>query len=174
MKSNEAAISFWLDDFDDIYSDFDSRHYTKRRVSEDFLHELAVSLEYNETKATHLALILPSKKRNLEIERNIVSSLFHFFQEQFIRCKEQYRKAMHKGLRMLISGTILMTLNFVLTYYFKNSLLLSLLRVLAEPGSWFLVWAGLDLLYYDLKIRKKKLLYFHHLTELKVHFQSTE
>ena len=118
MKSNEAAISFWLDDFDDIYSDFDSRHYTKRRVSEDFLHELAVSLEYNETKATHLALILPSKKRNLEIERNIVSSLVHFFQEQFIRCKEQYRKALHKGLRMLIGGTILMNAELCINLLF--------------------------------------------------------
>ena len=35
-----ADISLWLDDYDDLFSDFDSRNYLKRRVSEDFLEEL--------------------------------------------------------------------------------------------------------------------------------------
>ena len=35
MSENLAEVSLWLDDFNDIYSDFDSRHFLKRRISDD-------------------------------------------------------------------------------------------------------------------------------------------
>ena len=43
-----AELNLWLDSYDDIYSDFDSSHYLKRRISEDFLYELRTEMKYNE------------------------------------------------------------------------------------------------------------------------------
>ena len=174
MKSSETAISFWLDDFDDIYSDFDSRHYLKRRISEDFLHEVVLSLHHKEIKSNDLVLFLPSKKRNLEVELNITSSLTSYFQKQYSLHKEQYQKTFRKGIYMLLSGIVLMIVNFFLSYKYRQSVALSLLRVLAEPGSWFLIWAGLDTLYYDLSVIRKERDQFGLLSQIKIHFHSAE
>ena len=35
-----AKIFLWLDDFDDIFSDFDPRPYSARELSDDFLDEV--------------------------------------------------------------------------------------------------------------------------------------
>ena len=58
-----SEISLWLDNYDDIYSDFDSRHFLKRRISEDFLHELRLSKKYKRERATDLLLFMPGEKR---------------------------------------------------------------------------------------------------------------
>jgi len=43
-----AELSLWLDSYDDIYSDFDARTLLKRRVSEDFIHELGIAFRRRE------------------------------------------------------------------------------------------------------------------------------
>ena len=43
-----VEINLWLDSYDDIYSYFESRHYLKRRISEDFLHEFRTEMKYKE------------------------------------------------------------------------------------------------------------------------------
>ena len=53
-------ISLWLDSYDDIYSDFDSRHYLKRRISKDFIDELEASLKYRTGRVENLILLLPA------------------------------------------------------------------------------------------------------------------
>lgn len=52
-------LELWLDSYDDIYSDFDSRHYLERRISEDFLHELRIEIKYSEQHASDMVLLLP-------------------------------------------------------------------------------------------------------------------
>jgi hypothetical protein len=35
-------LSLWLDDYNDIYPEFDSRNYFKRRVLNDFVSEMII------------------------------------------------------------------------------------------------------------------------------------
>ncbi len=65
-----TELSLWLDEYADIYSDFDSRHYSKRRISTDFLNELKTALKYKDEKSDTLVLILPKEKRDNK-KRNI-------------------------------------------------------------------------------------------------------
>ena len=51
---SKSELSIWLDSYDDIYSDFDSRQYLKRRVSEDFLYELKNAFRYKKEKINDL------------------------------------------------------------------------------------------------------------------------
>ncbi|PZR25545.1 MAG: hypothetical protein DI535_17825 [Citrobacter freundii] len=43
-----AELSLWLDNYDDIYSDFDVRTLLKRRVSEDSVYELGMTYKRKE------------------------------------------------------------------------------------------------------------------------------
>ena len=174
MSENLAEVSLWLDDFNDIYSDFDSRHFLKRRISDDFLHELQLSLKYRDTPINNMVLLIPEQKRNKEIEKDTITSLHNYFSQQFYLNQNRYRKVFRKGMIMLFAGIIIMSVNFILNFKYLQNLVLSLLRVLFEPAGWFLMWVGLDALYYDLHTLKKEKAKFNGLAQMKIHFQSSD
>ena len=166
-----SELSLWLDDFDDIYSDFDSRYYLKRRISDDFLHELRTSIRYKEQSITNLILQLPASKRNKDIEQDIIASLHNFFTEQLYLSKEKYAKVLRRCIIMLVSGMIMMALSFLLNLKFERSLI-SMFRILFEPAGWFLIWGALDTLYYDFQSVKKEKALYYNLSAMKIHFQT--
>ena len=104
-----TELNLWLDSYDDIYSDFDSRHYHKRRISEDFLYELEREMKYKEGKANCLMLLLPNQRWDEAVENSICASLSGFFQKQFLLQEEKYRRHLKKDLLFLL-GVILVML----------------------------------------------------------------
>ena len=174
MNENLAELSLWFDDFNDIYSDFDSRHFLKRRISDDFLHELQLSLKHRDKPIINMVLLIPEQKRNKEIEKDTITRLHNYFSQQFYLNENRYRKFFRKGMIMLFAGIIIMSVNFILNFKYEQDLVLSMLRVLFEPGGWFLIWVGLDALYYDLHTLKKEKAKFNSLAQMKIHFQSSD
>ena len=81
-------LSLWLDYYDDIYSDFDSRQYPKRRISDDFLYELKDAFKYRSERYNDIFLYLPQEKRTETTEKIISAGLKTFFINQSIRAKE--------------------------------------------------------------------------------------
>jgi hypothetical protein len=171
-----AELTLWLDSYDDIYSDFDSRHYYKRRISEDFLYELQREMKYIEDKASGLLLLLPAEQRNEAVEKSISGSLPGFFQKQFQHHQDKYRRKLNKGLIFLFGGIVIMLVNTWLNYRFGSSFQIPVisLKVLLEPAGWFLVWTAFDSLFYDLNPLKKDKDFYQSLSEIRVRFGSSE
>jgi len=169
-----TELNLWLDSYDDIYSDFDSRHYHKRRISEDFLYELEREMKYKEDKANRLMLLLPNQKRDEAVENSISASLSGFFQKQFLLQRDKYRRQLKKGLMFLSGGVLVMLGNTWMNYRFGSTLTFSIisLKVLLEPAGWFLLWTALDSLFYDLNILKKEKILFQSLSEIQIRFGS--
>ena len=67
-----AELNLWLDSYDDIYSDFDSRDYLKWRISEDFLYELRTEMKYNEHHTGDMVLLLPQQQRDETVGKIIL------------------------------------------------------------------------------------------------------
>ncbi|HTL07469.1 MAG TPA: hypothetical protein VL307_04395 [Chitinophagaceae bacterium] len=174
MNAKAPELSLWLDDFDDIYSDFDSRHFLKRRVSEDFLHELELALAGKEKPASNLILLLPEDKRSVEKERDIVTNLQQFFKNQYTRCLREHRATFQKGLLLLLTGMCVMAADFIISYKQWQHIVFQLLRVLMEPCGWFLIWIGLEKLYYDVQKHRKEIARFLTLSKMTIHFASSE
>lgn len=165
-------LSLWLDDYDDIYSDFDSRHYLKRRISEDFLYELKTALKYKKDHVSNLVLLLPQEKRNEENEKMIVENLNQFFYTQFQNQKNRYNQKVKNGILLLLFGIIVMSCAALFSINKINSFILILPKVILEPGGWFLLWLALDFLVFDLKNINRERLFFKELSEIKVHFKA--
>ena len=168
-----SDISLWLDYYTDIYSDFDSRHYLKRRISDDFLYELKMASKHNEGIMGNLLLLLPKEKRKEESEKLITESLANYFQKQFIALHESGRKKLLRGIILFITGITVMITNSLIIYSGKGSFPLVALRVLLEPAGWFLVWAAFDFLFYDWQELKKEKNFYRELAEANVHFLSS-
>jgi hypothetical protein len=166
-------LSLWLDYYDDIYSDFDSRHYLKRRISEDFLHELRMARKYKKERVSDLVMLLPEEKRTEDTERIIISSLNDFFKDQVRNTKEKYRKKLNTGIALLVAGLVTLTINSYINFKTQNSFIFSVIRILLEPGGWFLLWLSFDILFYDLRTVKKEIEFFKELSEVNIHFKSS-
>ena len=165
-----AELSLWLDSYDDIYSDFDSRKYHKRRLSEDFVDELKSSLEYSTGPIHKLLLLLPPEQRKYDIEKEIVASLKDHFHHHFTIFKTKEKKILRKGLTLLISGVLVMSVYALFTFKGDSSYTVTVLRLLIEPASWFMVWTGLDALFYDYKEAKHETSFYKILEQLEIYF----
>jgi hypothetical protein len=167
-----AELSLWLDYYDDIYSDFDSRHYLKRRISEDFLHELHLAMKYKKERASGLVLLLPQEKREEDTERIIIDSLKSFFTEQFRNSYDKFRKKLNTGFGFLIAGFAVMGVNSFISFRESRSFFSIAVRIILEPAGWFLLWLAFDILFYDLREIKKEREFFSELSEMNIHFKS--
>ena len=168
-----VELSLWLDYYDDIYSDFDSRHYLKRRVSEDFLYELRNALKYKKERVNDLLLLLPQEKRDEPNEKAIAESLKIFFTTQYRIHSDKCRRKMNSGITLGAIGILIMTINSFISFRSSHTAMLVALRVIMEPAGWFLLWASFDFLFYDWKELKKEREFFRELSETNIHFKSS-
>lgn len=141
-----GELTLWLDSYDDIYSDFDSRHYLKRRISEDFLYELRTEMKYKEQHPGDIALLLPKEKREENAEKIVASSLIDFFTNQFHYYQDKGRRKMNKGLLLAASGIIIMLANLGINYYWGPSFFITALKCCWNLQAGF--YCGLPLIFY--------------------------
>lgn len=168
-----TELSLWLDSYDDIYSDFDNRHYLKRRVSEDFLYELQKEMKFKKDSADSLVLLLPEKQRDATSEETITRSLNDFFCNQYEFHQKKRRQKFRHGIILLVTGIIIMLVNSWVNFRFAPAFHIVSLRLILEPAGWFLLWAGFDLLFYDFRVMKKDRDFFRKLCQMHIHFKST-
>lgn len=167
-------LSLWLDDYDDIYSDFDSRNYLKRRVSDDFVNELRISLKNKNEKINDLILLVPQAKRDNKAELKIIQNLKNYFTRHLHLYSQKYNKNLKRGILFFIIAILLMIGNAAVSLQLNNNLLSSIIRIVLEPAGWFLIWISFDILYYDLHEVKKEKLLFRELSEIMIYFQSSD
>ena len=167
-----TELDLWLDSYDDIYSDFDSRHYLKRRISEDFLYELRREMKYKEHNAEGLFLLLPQEQRDEESEKVIVSSLGDFFRRQFLFHQYKCRGKLRNGILTLLSGIMIILLNSWTEFPLSPSHVIVSIKALLEPAGWFLIWASFDFLFYDFTRLKNERDFYKLLSKIHIYFKS--
>lgn len=166
-------LSIWLDTYDDIYSDFDSRIYTKRRISEDFLEELHMALKYRNDHPSTLILLLPAVERNNTVENEIASSFKEQMRNRYYILLGKTRNTLLKGVLLLLSGLLLIGIVTFFSLKTNINYLSLLLRIALEPASWFMLWTGLDLLIFDFRKIKKESSFYNEISSMAIHFKNS-
>jgi len=143
-SSMTRDISIWLDRYEEIFSDFDSRPYSDRILSDDFISELQKVCDESEFAVNELKLLLPDKMRDHDTETVINKKLHGYLRKNFHYYLTQRKKVIVRGLIKFISGTLLIAMAFYALKIESNSISITLLFVMIEPPGWFLVWTGLE------------------------------
>jgi hypothetical protein len=171
--SNPSAIHLALDEYDDIFSDFDPRPFSQRALSEDFLHELKrASLPKEEESGLSLVLLIPKEKRFAGQEQLIKDRLRDHFKRRRKRLQDKLKSERITGLKMTALGIVFMFLaTYLLTYTVKN-ILTTFVVVLLEPAGWFTFWEGLDLIVFQEKEINPDLAFYRKMTGAKIIFMS--
>lgn len=168
----KSELSIWLDEYDDIFSDFDPSPYSDRTLSDDFLHEIRKRIHESDTGKIQLKLLLPESKRNKERETVIVRHLHSHFKYEAIEFAEHKKKMQNSGWLSTLAGLIIMMFAAWFVYNSGKHFSISILRVITEPAGWFLVWTGLDQVFYKSKNLNTDLNFFEKMSTADVSFWS--
>jgi len=171
MKSSQ--ISLWLEDYEDIFSDFDSRPYSERALSGDFLHEAKNASRDKPSGGLELRFLIPKKKRDQRKEMLIRSRLLDHFGKHHRRLHRESRKTMNQGIMFCMFGVLAMlAASYIMLYGSKESLMTNFLFVLLEPGGWFFFWEGLRLIMFERKRDSHDLSFYDKMTRCSIMFMS--
>jgi hypothetical protein len=148
-----ASLSIWLDTYDDIFSDFDSRPITERALSDDFIHEARKMIKEKPDGQVELKLLLPEESRDSETESEVIKSIHRQFNHFASAIKLEMKSTRKKGYLMCITGFVLMISTAYIGTFINKMFYISALQVILEPAGWFLTWTGFDQIFANLRKR---------------------
>ncbi|MEM4259491.1 MAG: hypothetical protein QXS38_01880 [Candidatus Pacearchaeota archaeon] len=168
----KSEVSLVLDDYNDIFSDFDPRPYSERALSVDFLDEAKRATREIRPGVFELRFLLPLSKRKIDKENMIKKRLREHVKKHLGILEGERRKVLKQGFYFLLFGLIFMfSAAYILFYYHALlSLWKELLVVLLEPGGWFLFWEGLDLIIFESKKVKPDLEFYRKMANVEIVF----
>lgn len=169
-----SSINLALDEYDDLFSDFDPRPVSQRALSEDFLYELKRASLAKDENNLSLLFILPKEKRFAGQEPLIRDRLKEHFKRHRRQLQEKLKKEKILGLKMIALGVVFM---FIATYFLSSTeknIWTTFLVVLLEPAGWFTFWEGLDLIVFQAKETTPDLEFYRKMTGAKISFASKD
>ena len=170
------AISLRLENYNDLFSDFDIRPYSKRALSVDFLDELkGFTSDKKDNEGIELILNVPEKERNESQEVVIKERIAAHFAKHHKQFSQQKLNVLRMGIAMVIFGVISMiAATFIVFEDPTSNLMLSFLVVFLEPAAWFLLWEGMDLIIFNARKINPDLYFYRRMSNSSthVHFRS--
>jgi len=147
-----SEISLRLENYDDIFSDFDIRPYSNRALSVDFLDEIKRATRDKSGNEIELVLNVSEKKRSEFHEATIKERLSAHFERHYRLLLKEKNNVMKLGGSMVIMGILCMiAATFIIFEDPSQNLFLSFLVVFLEPAAWFLLWEGMDQVIFNSK-----------------------
>jgi len=166
-----SQISLWLDNYDDIFSDFDSRSYNQRALSDDFLYEAKKVSKEKASGKIELKLLVPERIRNVNHENIIKKRLRESFKLRVDALTKEKNEIIKKGIFFLLAGFFLMIAStYILFAYSDKNLFISFLITLFEPASWFLFWEGLSQILTESKQKKPDFDFYDKMSKCEIKF----
>ena len=165
-----SDVGLWIEDYEYIFSDFDSRPYSQKLLSEDLLSEMNRVVKDKKEGKFEIKFFVQKKERNLEKEKIIKKRIKEHFKNHLTHLKISQKKLFRQGILFIFLGILFMT--FV-TFFLTNqtsSYIITFLVVISEPAGWFLFWEGLNLLIFESKKRFPELKFYQKMTKTQVEF----
>jgi len=150
----KSELSIWLDVYDDVFSDFDSRPLSERALSDDFLNEVRKMVREKPTGNVELKLLIPAALRDTKTEGIITRNLHAHFRHSAQLVRSDIRSTIGQGIILSTVGFALMIGTAYLAGIKVKEFYLNSIQIIMEPAGWFMVWAGLDNIFND--ARKKR------------------
>ncbi len=165
------GITIWLDGYDDIFSDFDSRDFSKRALSDDFLLELRKMSREEDGDIREFHLLLPEAARNKNDETIIVRRLHNYFRKNHTRISQSIASERNKAILFVLLGLIFLLLAGFISFLKPAHLALHFLMIACEPAGWFLTWMGFDM-FIAMPRKRPELSFYSKMAQSGISFKS--
>lgn len=174
FKLKEGNISLVLSSYNDLFSDFDPRHYSERGISDDFLSEIKRAVREKEG-VSELRLLLGVHKRNSRDEMIIKKRLKDHFRKHFKIEEQAIKKIKREGMMWFFIGSLILVVSTGL-YEYKAStssyfkFLLDFLFIISQPAGWFTFWEGLGKIFIHAKEESSNYVFYKKMLNSNIYF----
>jgi len=165
----EGNISLILDDYNDIFSDFDPRPYEAKALSDDFLAECRRATKDKEFEV-ELRLLVPKQKRNINDEIKIKKRLKEHFKRHFILQGKEQKAIKKEGFMWFGLGTCFILATSFLYQKNYSHFIFRILETMMEPAGWFSFWEGLAKVFITAKEKKPDYDFYRKMNNAKIYF----
>lgn len=166
---DQGALSMRITSYDDIFSNFDPRHYDHRSLSIDFLDEAKRAVR-DKNDEFEIFILVPKEKKDSNKENHIRMRLFEHFKKHHDSISSEVAKIKKQGILMAILGVFMIFIAALLYSSSDSNFLIHFLIVLLEPGGWFTAWTGLDQIYYTANQKRPDLDFYRKMSHATLHF----
>jgi len=168
----ERKIKIGIDNYDDLFSDFDSRSLDERSFSDDFIGELKKVCQERQEFVTELKLQLPSALRESNTEEIVVKRIHLHIKRSNIAFTAKRHRLRKRSVLFLVAGFLLMITASLISLLKDHLIAINMLFVVVEPAGWFLVWTGFDLLFFSARRYRMDQEFYRKLSRSKIQFES--
>ncbi len=172
VKEETKELIMTLKSYNEIFSDFDSRPYNQRILSDDFIEELNREYRDMPSEKIRLKLLIPENQRNQEEETIIKKRINDYFKQRYIANYKTYKNKIKSGIWLIIIGIIL-TAIYIFLITKIEILKISFLETIISVGVWFCFWEGAYLILFDTNNEKPILDFCKAMANAKISFEST-
>jgi len=169
---NKSEISLRVDSYNDIFSSFDPRPYSQKSLSVDFISEAKRAARDKTSGSLELKLLMEKKKRNNIHEKMIKKRMRNHFKNHHEMLQKEKNSIIRRGCSFIAFGITLMITATLIIFYGDQSLLLTFLVVLLEPGGWFLFWEGSNQIVFEAKKINPDLKFYTKMMKCRIEFLS--
>lgn len=142
--SDLHEITIRLDNYDDIFSDFDPRPFQFRELSDDFLKEIRKRYLEDKRGRFEVRFTIPSSERDLREEALIKKRLREHFASMATREEDTVGSIRAKGYIYIVIGAIVLVADvFALFLLNESSVFYRILSVLLVPAGWYGMFEGM-------------------------------
>ncbi len=143
MNKTRKNISIIIDNWDDIFSDFDPRPLGDRLLSEDFVSELKKRYREARRDTFSVTICAPIALRDDNAEKMVIQRLKRDFKYQYLQRRKDLRSIRTKGAIFVLFGVTNLAALTIITYFkLLNELHIALLGIVLMPLGWFGIWEG--------------------------------
>lgn len=137
-------ISIVLDNYDDIFSDFDPRAYGQRELSDDFLKELSKRYVEDSRGNFEVRFFIPAYERDMKAEALIKKRLKEHYSREMKNVEKETDAVHNRGIRYIVTGICILLGETFIRLTWGNDIVWSIIGVLILPAGWFAIWTGLE------------------------------
>jgi hypothetical protein len=142
--SDMREITIQLDNYDDIFSDFDPRPFQLRELSDDFIKEMRKRYLEDKRGRFEVRFTMPSSERDLKEEALIKKRLREHFAFMAAHEDETVGSIRTRGYIYIVVGAIVLVANvFALFVLNETSVFYQILSVLLVPAGWYGMFEGM-------------------------------
>jgi hypothetical protein len=169
---SKSELSIWLDDYDDVFSDFDPRPLIERSLSDDFLAEVKKMVREKPGGDIQLTLLIPANLRKKEVEVAVIKNLHTYFKHTVAGITYEMAQARRRSILLTLGGFIIMIATAYVVSISNKSFFYNALQIILEPSGWFMVWTGMDGIIYNARRRKPVLAFNQKMVHAEITFLS--
>ncbi|MFH1847450.1 MAG: hypothetical protein ABH869_07850 [Candidatus Omnitrophota bacterium] len=140
-ETREIAIA--IDNWDDIFSDFDPSPLSERVLSEDFIAEIHKRYRQSRRGRFVVLFIAPQSLRDERSEKTVIQRLKRHYKYKYLQRHKEIARIRIRGFMFVIFGICSLGFLTTITYFkFFSDIAIELLAIIFMPLGWFGIWEG--------------------------------